>query len=206
MDRRTFSSIVIAAVLVGCSGATTPTTTPAAVATGTPTPATAAPSTEQAGPTSIESPIVGKWVGRHECQGIADALAAAGFDAAVILENIVGNGLVPGVEDPTQVADVAAACAAARPLEHSHEFTATGEFFSYDQDGEEVDNGTYRLVDADTLEIGAPDRATVAFDFAIEGDHLTLTPQGLAPGCLDFECQWAVMVAMPWIGMDRATG
>jgi hypothetical protein len=153
-------------------------------------------------PSATNAAIIGIWQGVHECEGIAEALAAAGFDGAVIIENIVGNGLLPGVESPDEVADVTTACEESTPLEHSHEFTADGQFFSYDQDGEEVDFGTYELVDEDTLVIGAPDRGGVEFDFSIEGDHLTLVPQTPA-GCLEFECQWAVMVAMPWSGMDR---
>ena len=65
-----------------------------------------------------------------------------------------------------------------------------------------MDFGTYELVDEDTLSIGAPG---VEFDFTIEGDHLTLTPH-IPPGCLEFECQWAIMVALPWSGMDRVDG
>jgi hypothetical protein len=42
----------------------------------------------------------------------------------------------------------------------------------------------------------------VDFDFTIEGDRLTLEPQ-LEPGCMEFVCLWAVMVAMPWSGMER---
>jgi hypothetical protein len=37
------------------------------------------------------APIVGKWQGVHDCEGIAETLADAGFSAAVIVENIVGN-------------------------------------------------------------------------------------------------------------------
>ena len=140
--------------------------------------------------------IVGVWRGEHECAGIASALADAGFDDEVVIENLVGNGLVQSADS------VAAACEEATILEHSHEFTADGQFFSYDQDGNEVDFGTYEMLDDDTLVIGAPDRADVTFDFAIEGDHLTLEPQ-LEAGCLEFECIWAVMVAMPWSGMER---
>ena len=141
------------------------------------------------------------WRGEHDCEGISNALAAAGFDEAVIIENIVGNGLVPGMTSDG-VVDVTTLCEEATPLEHSHEFTADGQFFSYDQDGEEVDFGTYELVGDNTMTIGAPDRPGVTFDFLIEGDHLTLEPQ-VEPGCLEFECQWAVMVAMPWSGMER---
>ncbi|HEX7196763.1 MAG TPA: hypothetical protein VF364_08015 [Candidatus Limnocylindria bacterium] len=156
-------------------------------------------------PSDTSAAIVGVWEGEHECEGIADALAEAGFEETVVIENIVGNGLLPGVESPDEVTDVTQPCRDATTLEHSHEFTADGEFFSYDQDGEEVDFGNYELVDEDTLVIGAPDRPDVTFDFTIEGDHLTLEPQ-LPAGCLEFECQWAVMVAMPWSGMDRVEG
>lgn len=140
--------------------------------------------------------IVGVWRGEHECAGIASALADAGFDDAVVIETLVGNGLVQSADS------VVAACEEATILEHSHEFTADGQFFSYDQDGNEVDFGTYELIDDDTLVIGAPDRADVTFDFTIEGNHLTLEPQ-LEAGCMEFECMWAVMVAMPWSGMER---
>ena len=100
---------------------------------------------------------------------------------------------------PADTPDVAALCADATVLEHSHEFTADGQFFSYDQDGNEVDFGTYELVDDDTVAIGDQH---VEFDFTIDGDHLVLEPQ-VEPGCLEFACQWAVMVAMPWSGMER---
>ncbi len=115
----------------------------------------------------------------------------------MIIETIVGNGLLPGVDSPDDVSTIAEACTQATPLGHSHEFTAAGEFFSYDQNGQEVDFGTYELVNDDTVEIN-----DVAFDFTIVGDHLTLTPQTTA-GCLEFYCQWAIMVAMPWSGMER---
>ena len=184
--------IALGVALAGCGGATS-------LASPSELSSSVAGSTEASG---TRAAIVGVWQGVHECEGIAEALASAGFDEAVLVENIVGNGLLPGVGSADEVADVAAACEEATPLEHSHEFTGDGQFFSYDQDGEEVDFGTYEVVDDDTLVIGAPDRPDVTFDFTIEGDHLTLTPQ-LPAGCLDFECQWAVMVAMPWSGMDR---
>jgi len=185
-------------LLAGCAGGAGSSASPAASS------AAASPSpTTSAEPSTADAAIVGVWRGEHECEGIADALAEAGFDESVIIENIVGNGLVPGVDSPDDVAGVTQACDEATTLEHSHEFTADGEFFSYDQDGNEVDFGTYELADDDTLTIGAPDRPDVSFDFTIEGDHLTLEPQLPEPGCLEFECQWAVMVAMPWSGMER---
>jgi hypothetical protein len=196
MFRARMTVIALGVTLVGCGGAASSTQADAS-------PSDVSPSVpELSEPAGTSAAIVGVWQGVHECEGIAEALGAAGFDEAVILENIVGNGLLPGVESPDEVSDITTACEEATPLEHSHEFTADGQFFSYDQDGEEVDFGTYELIDDDTLSIGAPDRPGMEFDFTIEGDHLTLVPQ-VPAGCLEFECQWAVMVAMPWSGMDR---
>ena len=195
---RIVGSLGASLILASCGGATGSTASPAAST------APASPSeVASAEPSTVDAAIVGVWRGEHECEGIADALAEAGFDESVIIENVVGNGLLPGAESPDDVAGLTEACEEATTLEHSHEFTADGEFFSYDQDGNEVDFGTYQLDDEDTLTIGAPDRPGIRFDFTIEGDHLTLEPQLPEPGCLEFECQWAVMVAMPWSGMER---
>jgi hypothetical protein len=198
MSRHGAQWLACGLLLAGCAGGAGSSVSPA------PSIAAASPSeTASAEPSTANAAIVGVWRGEHQCEGIADALAEAGFDESVIIENIVGNGLVPGVDSPDDVAGVSEACEEATSLEHSHEFTADGEFFSYDQDGNEVDFGTYELIDDDTLSIGAPDRPDIRFDFTIDGDHLTLEPQLPEPGCLEFECQWAVMVAMPWSGMER---
>ena len=189
MSRIRASLLALAFLLASCAGASGSSVSPV-ISTA------ASPSAE---PSMSNAAIVGIWRGEHECAGIADALAEAGFDESVIVETIVGNGLVPGAESPSDVANVTEACEQAITLEHSHEFTADGQFFSYDQDGNEVDFGTYRLIDDDTVAIGD---ASVEFDFTIEGDHMTLEPQ-TERGCLDFNCQWALMVAMPWSGMER---
>jgi hypothetical protein len=173
----TLPSLLIALLLVGCGG-------------------TARPPSESTDPAT--QPIVGVWVGQHECEGIRDALTDAGFDTAAVLENIAGNGLVPGVSSPDEL-DPAEPCADAIVVEHSHEFTADGGFASFDGDGNEVDSGTWEPVDDDTIAIGASD---VRFDYTINDGHLALDPQ-LQPGCLDFDCLWATMVAMSWSGMER---
>ena len=142
--------------------------------------------------------IVGEWRGQHECTGIAEALEAAGFDASVVLENIAGNGLVPGVSSADEL-DPDNPCQGAVAVDHSHVFTADGQFQSLDADCQEVDFGTWETVDEDTIVIGT---SGVTFDYAVDGDQLTLEPQ-LELGCTEFECQWAVMVAMSWTDMER---
>jgi hypothetical protein len=162
---------------------------------------TVPPATATSGSDGVaDSEIVGVWQGEHECLGIAEALTQAGFDEQVVVENLVGNGVL--LAAPEDLSDLSAACAEAVAIPHSHEFTSDGQFFSYDGEGNEVDFGTYELVDEETLSIGAPDRPGVTFDYSISGDELRLEPQ-LEPGCLEFECQWALMVAMPWTQMER---
>ena len=166
--------------------------------------ATAPPDTGGAAPRASQSTsadIVGTWRGQHTCEGIVNALQDAGFGLAVAIESVVDNGLVPGA-DGTGSLDTDHPCADAIAIDHSHVFSADGQFQSLDQEGQEVDFGTWEAIDKDTIVIGAPDRADVAFDYAVEGDVLTLEPE-FDEGCLDFECQWAVMVAMAWSELER---
>src|SRR5688572_19103877 len=74
-----------------------PSATPSATAAATPS-ATAA---------ATPAAIVGVWRGEHQCEGIAQALQDAGFDETVIIENIVGNGLLRAVDS---LDDIAEAC------------------------------------------------------------------------------------------------
>ena len=46
-------------------------------------------------------------------------------------------------------------------MDHSHVFSADGQFQSLNQAGQEVDFGTWEAIDEDTIVIGAPDRAGV---------------------------------------------
>jgi len=77
-------------------------------------------------------------------------LTQAGLDGWVS-EVVVGEGFVPGVRKPDQLADPANPCKGAVPREHSHFFTEDGRFGSLDWNGDTVDDGTYEMVDADTF-------------------------------------------------------
>jgi hypothetical protein len=163
------------------------------------------PSTAVADPTTTVtaddevSPLVGTWVGFHDCDAIVAALRAAGVEEAVVLENVVGNGLVPGAAAPADLADPANPCADAVPREHGHFFTEHGEFGSTDFNGDRVDDGGYEIIDEDTLSINGTE-----FGYSIEGDELTLQPPAVTTDCRDFECQWSIMVAMPGQTLTRA--
>ena len=103
------------------------------------------------------------------------ALQAAGLEKRIVE---VAAGFVPGADGPEAVEDPADPCRDAVPLRHSHFFTADGQFGSRDQDGNQVDEGTYRIVDEGTFVVSKefPD---VTFHYTIDGD-LILVRTGLA--------------------------
>jgi hypothetical protein len=163
-----------------------------------PIPSAADPTTT-ATPDGATSDLVGSWVGVHECDAIVDALRSAGVEESVVLENVVGNGLVPGAATPADLADPANPCVDAVPREHGHFFTELGEFGSTDYNGDQVDDGSYEIIDDDTVSINGTE-----FGFTVEGDELTLQPPPVTTDCSDFECQWSIMVAMPGQILTRA--
>jgi hypothetical protein len=126
---------------------------------------------------------------------LVQALRSAGADELVD-EFVAGNGFVPtiGVDDPEQV-DLEQPCKGAVPRVHSHFFTEAGEFGSRDWNGEDVDDGRYRVT-GDKLVISKefPD---VTFQYRIEGDTLTLEPLNIPAGCTTFRCGWSIAVAYP---------
>ena len=143
--------------------------------------------------------LVGEWKGEARCELIVDALRAAGFESS-ILDNIVGNGLLPGVTSVDQVGDARHPCRSAVVRQHSYFFTADGRFGSYDWNHRQVDEGTYRIVDADTVTIG-----DATFDFRIVGEAMTLSadiPPECSGPCLP-TYEWATMVALPGTTFQR---
>ncbi len=167
------------------------TTTLVAAACSTPTGGETAVSPSAA----IDPGIVGTWERATTCEELVSALIDAGLEQWVA-EGVAGNGFVPGVTSPDQIADPADPCAGAVPRTHSHFFTEGGLFGSLDWNGEQVDDGTYELVDGDTLVVSKefPD---VTFRFTIDGETLSLEPviPGCSPSC--FEAAWSVSVAYP---------
>ena len=185
-------------LLAGCSSGV-PSSTPT---TGT------SPSTEPTQSEVASSPdvpaLVGEWAGVHNCDRIAALLHDAGLDV-FIRPTIVGNGLLPGVDDPEDVRDFEHPCLGAIELAHSHFFTADGLFGSRDQNGQQVDDGTWTSVDKTTFRIG--DGPTDLFRYEIIGDELTMEPLTLepcAPNPAEW-CQagWKLMVAMPGMPWTR---
>ena len=123
-----------------------------------------AEATTRSGPVAS---IVGRWQQSHTCDELVTALTALGLET-----------LAPGVagdyfpdQTPEQLAAKPDICSGALPQLHSHFFTASGLFGSLDQFQNQVDDGTYVIVDANTFRIG-----DATFDYAIRGDTASFTP------------------------------
>jgi hypothetical protein len=147
--------------------------------------------------------LVGEWTRTTTCQQRVDALEAAGL-GRFAAEHAAGDGFVPGVTDVAQLDDPKHPCRDAVPMKHSHFFTAGGLFGSRDAQGQQVDDGSYRLVGSDAFTIGTGGGG-VTFRYRIEnGDTLYLDPElpaCAAQGCWD--AQWAIAVAYPGLPWDR---
>ena len=164
-----------------------------------------APSPSASGPDQPEAesppaPIVGEWQRDTTCEQRVKAFVDAGL-GKYAAESVVGDGLIPGVGDVSELSDPDRPCIGATPVKHGHFFTATGEFGSRDEVGNQVDDGQYRLVGSDSIEIGSFE-GWVRFRYEVEGDTLRLYP--VLPKCARngcFDAQWAVSVSyngLPW--------
>lgn len=142
--------------------------------------------------------IVGTWQRVIHCQDVVRALTAAGFgdnaqEAASEFVHVTPEG----------DADAANPCRGALPKRHSHFFTADGQFGSLDENGDQVDEGTYEIVAPGTIvmpygfEDGPP--IPVTFHFRIHGNTISLDPV-LPSDCSTSQCReaaaWSVAVAL----------
>jgi hypothetical protein len=145
-----------------------------------------------------DNSIVGTWQRVIHCQDLVRALTEAGFgdnalDAAGEFVHVTPEG----------VADPAHPCRGALPERHSHFFTADGQFGSLDENGDQVDWGTYEVVAPGTLvmpygfEDGPP--IPVTFHFRIHGDTITFDPV-IPSDCSTSLCReataWGITVAL----------
>ena len=189
MQRRSMMAAVLLSAVTACGGATPSASTPPSSVLSSESPAAVA--------SSAADPIVGEWMALHDCDTIYALLTDAGLDEFVA-EQIYGNELVPGVPpDTSELQDPGQPCAGAVDREHSHFFTADGAFGSRDFNGDQVDDGEYSLVDADTIVINGQE-----FQYRVDGDQLELTPEPVdISTCETKECRfmaaWVLLVGMP---------
>ncbi len=117
-------------------------------------------------------------------------------------EFIAGNGFIPGVTRPDQIANRSSPCKGAVPRKHSHFFTKDRKFGSLDWNGEPVDDGTYRLVSKGTVVI-SKEFPNVTLHYRISGRTISFAPV-LLEGCSTFRCAWAISMAYPGKSWQRA--
>jgi hypothetical protein len=186
---RRIAVVFVLVMAAGCGESTTPSSSPTEGA-------------EEPTDSVSPAPLVGEWSRLTTCEELVQVLDQAGF-ADEAPEAVVGNGFVPGVTKVDQLADPADPCTEAKPRQHSHFFTEDGRFGSLDWNGEQVDDGTYTLVDDSTFVISKefPD---VTFHFEIVDDAITFEPE-IPEGCSEFRCQWAVSMAYPGTQWDRVS-
>jgi hypothetical protein len=151
--------------------------------------------------TSQTEPLVGTWERVTKCAELAQALKKVGLKK-LIPDFVVGNSFLPGIKSADQLVDRSDPCKGSVPRKHSHFFTEDGEFGSLDWKGEQVDDGTYRIIDDNTFVVSKefPD---VTFNYEIQGDTITFDP--VIPDCLAgcFEAGWSVAVAYPGKAWNR---
>ena len=132
------------------------------------------------------------------------ALESAGLGKFAV-EHAAGQGWIPGVTSPEQIKDPEHPCQGAIPLKHGHFFTEDGLFGSTDDQGDQVDDGTYRVLDEDTI-IVEKEFGDVTFNYRIQDDG-TLLLDPVMPNCAKngcFAAQWAVAVAYPGLPWENA--
>jgi hypothetical protein len=185
--------VVVVILTVGLAACSSSDRGPGDTATSTQATATTASSASA----SAATPLVGQWQRLQRCSELERVMTKAHLRSA-LLESIAEDGWIPGVTQIDQIKDPAHPCMGSVARKHSHFFTEDGQFGSLDAKGQQVDDGSYRLVGDDTLVIDAADRKAVTFHYKITGgDTLTLTPviPNCAPKC--FEAGWSVAVASP---------
>jgi hypothetical protein len=177
-----------ALILTGCGVATSPSN---GLASSSPIP------TPTASPTVA---LVGRWELDRTCQAIVRALKKAGHPELIeqdVGELVEGNvdGQVPADWDPNHP------CAdALPPTPHSHTFWPDGTFNSYDESDQQVDDGTWLIVDSTTFSIG-----NSQFSYSIVGDDLMFEP--VVPADCTGQCRadlgWMYGVSFPGSAWHR---
>jgi hypothetical protein len=152
------------------------------------------------------SPLVGQWSLNKTCAMIVNALTKAGLtdliavDVPELLRGSVNGGLPPDYDPAKPCAD------ALPPVEHSHTFWRNGMFNSYDENGQQVDDGMYTVIDDHTFRIGDPPGPI--FTFTVRGDTIAFDVMAPVP-CTTQDCRsglaWAYSVANPGQLWTRVT-
>jgi hypothetical protein len=183
--------LAVPVLAVGCGSSETAEEQPSAEAT------TAAADTTTSGSSAA---IVGRWQRENKCPELVKALDDAGLGN--IAASVVGD-YFPEILTK-KLAQKDDLCKGAKPIVHYHFFDEAGAFGSLDENEDQVDDGTYEVIDDRTFVVSKefPD---VTFHYEIEGEALTLSPvvtramktEALAHPLEFSAAGWAISVSYP---------
>jgi hypothetical protein len=189
--RVSVASVLISVLVVGCGGSESE---PSGEAS-TPPPTATTPTT-----TAATTGLVGRWERFNECPQLVEAFEQAGL--AELAPSYVGDYFPDA--NPKELAQKDDLCKGAEPFVHSHFFDEAGAFGSLTENLEQVDDGSYEIVDDRTFVISKefPD---VTFHYTIDGDELTLSPvltralkkEALANPLEFHAAGWAITMSYP---------
>jgi hypothetical protein len=168
-------SFALVALAAGCSGSNTTN----AVPTPTRPSQTATPSVSA---TPSADTVVGEWQRAPTCQELVRALTRGGFgDFAA---EAVGGAALLTTPENVPAKDPKHPCAdAAGPIEHSHKFWEDGTFNSYNQVGQQVDDGKYKIIDSNSILF-----AGFQVDYKIADDTIVFS-FAVPKSCTSQECR-----------------
>lgn len=184
----------MAIILVGCASPS-PTSAPITKAVSTATEIMPTNTPELTAPMSATevpvSSLVGEWQRVNSCASFVQAFKEAGLiDLAP--EWLVGGGYFTSLDqiDNTDL------CKGATEVVHSHFFTANGGFGSRDENRNQVDDGSYQMVDDRTITFPSSD---VTVHFSIEDETLlfeVVVPDPCVGSCREATA-WALSAFYP---------
>lgn len=145
------------------------------------------------------SPLVGYWQKTNTCAQLVQALTNAGF-ADQIPDRVGGSGLING-PDNQPLSDPTHPCAqATAPKKHSHFFSSTRQFASFDETGGQVDDGTCTLRNGHTFVMhGDAFKNKIVVHFRVQGETIRFHIVIPAPctGACRVKMGWAVSALYP---------
>ena len=123
--------------------------------------------------TAPENPLVGTWRRVRKCEEQVRLMKEAGL--AELIPNWVSPSEFSHAASAQRSASSGDPCRGVRAgrLPHDHVFYEDGRFASVDDEGEFVDDGTYKFVDERTIEFGDPPGNLVHFRFSDDQDTVT---------------------------------
>ena len=168
------AAVCVGVIIGGCGSDSPPSGSGGAPSA---TPAAAQTPTDRGAPAAL----VGEWETRNVCEEQVRALRRHGLGR--FAREWVAGAEYPGARTG-EVAPDSYPCLGATPMRHSHSFGADGSFASFNQDGEQVDDGSYTEVDERTLALSEP---PVRVRFLIDGDDATFRVS--VPDCKTKRCR-----------------